>query len=594
MFSERNYARRLKAKTIRDQATQLAFERAHPERIPNGEEDAYSYLANFHKGLPHNKLGEVEHSAYRALLTALTTGDPHDFENIPLKFMGDERKLVNPQCGLAFDLEGPDCHSLMIPPAPRIDGAENSGEMGELYWTALLRDTPFSEYRMSQGLVQEAVDSMNNEFSDFRGPRDSNGAVTQQTLLRGIAYNEQFNASAGITELVQGELKGPYVSQFLLRGNEDSGFQLEEKDGYIRFGTLKIDQRNRVALSGTDYMTDFNEWLDVQNGASRNPNAANLFDSHPRFIRNLRDLATYVHFDQLYQSYFNACLYLMEARYPLKDGNPYHGSQGSGTQEGFGAFGGPHILSLLTEVATRALKAVWYEKWFVHRRFRPEAFGGLLHIHLTGKKCYPMIDHEILCSLESGGLSTHFGDKQGYLLPMAYPEGSPMHPAYGAGHATVAGACVTILKAWFKEDEAFTSVFEASTDGLSLVDYTGADAGELTVGSELNKLAANIAIGRNAGGVHWRSDYTESIKLGETVAIGILQEQSLTYNELLVDGAKPYIEFTCFDGSHCHIEDGVVTKERRRSAVSQTNTRSLESAPADRRGQPGEPRANIG
>ncbi len=37
------------------------------------------------------------------------------------------------------------------------------------------------------------------------------------------------------------------------------------------------------------------------------------------------------------------------------------------------------------------------------------------------------------------------------LLPMAFPEGSPTHPAYGAGHATVAGACVTILKAWFDE-----------------------------------------------------------------------------------------------------------------------------------------------
>jgi len=32
-----------------------------------------------------------------------------------------------------------------------------------------------------------------------------------------------------------------------------------------------------------------------------------------------------------------------------------------------------------------------------------------------------------------------------HLLPMAFPEGSPIHPAYGAGHATVAGACVTIL-----------------------------------------------------------------------------------------------------------------------------------------------------
>ena len=40
-----------------------------------------------------------------------------------------------------------------------------------------------------------------------------------------------------------------------------------------------------------------------------------------------------------------------------------------------------------------------------------------------------------------------------YLLPQAFPEGSPMFPAYGASHATVAGACTTILKAWFKEDD---------------------------------------------------------------------------------------------------------------------------------------------
>src|SRR4051812_7614099 len=39
-----------------------------------------------------------------------------------------------------------------------------------------------------------------------------------------------------------------------------------------------------------------------------------------------------------------------------------------------------------------------------------------------------------------------------YLLPQAYPEGCPLHPSYPAGHATIAGACVTILKAFFNEN----------------------------------------------------------------------------------------------------------------------------------------------
>ena len=81
-------------------------------------------------------------------------------------------------------------------------------------------------------------------------------------------------------------------------------------------------------------------------------------------------------------------------------------------------------------------------------------------------------------------------------------------------------------------------------DGLSLVPYTGADAGDLTVGGELNKIATNVAMGRNIAGVHWRSDATESLKLGEQLAIGILKDQKHCYNE-------PFVGFslTRFDGT---------------------------------------------
>jgi hypothetical protein len=103
-----------------------------------------------------------------------------------------------------------------------------------------------------------------------------------------------------------------------------------------------------------------------------------------------------------------------------------------------------------------------------------------------------------------------------------------------AGHATVAGACVTILKAWFEESTNIEQLFDpkvADAQGDALEDYTGADKGDMTVGGELDKVAANVATGRNMGGVHWRSDYTESIKLGEHVAIQLLLEQTEMYNE---------------------------------------------------------------
>jgi hypothetical protein len=115
-----------------------------------------------------------------------------------------------------------------------------------------------------------------------------------------------------------------------------------------------------------------------------------------------------------------------------------------------------------------------------------------------------------------------------YLLPMAFPEGCPTHPAYGAGHATVAGACVTVLKAFFDESFVIPDPVVPTDDGLALTDFDGP---ALTLGGELNKLAYNVANGRNIAGVHWRTDATESIKLGEEVAIRYLREEKASFNE---------------------------------------------------------------
>jgi hypothetical protein len=93
---------------------------------------------------------------------------------------------------------------------------------------------------------------------------------------------------------------------------------------------------------------------------------------------------------------------------------------------------------------------------------------------------------------------------------------------------------VTILKAWFDESQAyanFAQPYQPSRDGLSLIAYNDSDVAQMTIKTELNKLASNISIARNIAGVHWRSDYTESVFLGEQVAIQLLQDYGFTYNE---------------------------------------------------------------
>jgi hypothetical protein len=455
----------------------------------NGDEKRFpTFIGNYHKGLPHNGFGEVVPAAYKTLLDAVEKKAP--FAAITL---GLGRKLTNPQAGLATDVEGPDPSKLAILSPPTVASAETAAEAVELYWMALLRDIPFISFDTNADVAAAATEL--SGLTDFTGPKIG-GQVTPQTIFRGCA---------------EGDLAGPYLSQFLLHP--------------IPYGSLTISQKQKTVVPGVDYLTVFNTWLAVQNGATGPFNDA--FDATPRHIRSMRDLGQYVHVDALYEAYLNACLILLGHNAPFDRGNPYEpGHPDHVNQIGFGTFGGPHILSLVTEVATRALKAVWYQKWMVNRRLRPEAYGGLVHQTKNGTRPYPL-PAQILNSQAVARTQAKFGTS---LMPMAFPEGSPTHPAYGAGHATVAGACVTILKAWFDEDAPLPATIAPSVpsaDGSALVPVTAS----LTIGGELDKVAANIAIGRNMAGVHWRSDYLESVKLGEDVALCILEKQRKDYFE---------------------------------------------------------------
>ena len=497
------------AKLRRDAAmTGLQATPQNLQHPTNDDENLYpNKLGSYSKGLPHHDDGTVVVSAYEALVKAINSGAPSDFDAIPL---GGSVRLTNPQAGLAFDMEGPDAQALLQPPAPAFASREQAAEISENYWMALLRDVPFSEYGVNP-IANAAAADLTIYGDDLNAPK-SGGAVTPATLFRGHT---------------PGDLQGPFLSQFFYQN--------------CNFGANKIEQKITTTVPGVNYMTDFPTWLAVQRGVNQ---PADIFDPTPRYMRNGRDIGQWVHIDVLFQAYFHAFLILAGAGAPFDDGNPYNGNP---SQMGFGTFGGPHIATLLCEVSTRALKAVWFQKWFVHRRLRPEVQAARVDRTLFAGAGYP-VHQEILNSFNDNNRLKGFMPAGNALLPMAFPEGSPTHPAYGAGHATVAGACVTILKAWFKETTRFVDIgltpLQPANDGLSLLPYAGSDAGDLTVGGELNKIASNVANGRNIAGVHWRSDANESLKLGEQIAIGILRDQRACYNEVF-NG----FSLTKFDGT---------------------------------------------
>lgn len=477
-------------------------------RPNNGDEQLYeNKIANYSKGLPHNSNGEVDLNAYGTLLEALRTGIPAKFEQIT---MGGDRLLTNPQAGLAFDLEGKDAFGMIQKPAPAFASREIAAEIAENYWMAILRDVPFSEYENNR-IAEAAAADLTLFGDDFKGAKDANGRVTTRVLFRG---------------LTPGDKAGPYLSQFFYQP--------------CLFGANEVSQRIRtvrsVADGGADYLTDFPSWLAVQNGVS--PAQTDRFDETPRYMRSGRDIGQWVHIDVLFQAYFQAFLCIAGMGVPFDAGNPY---RNSATQAAFATFGAPHVATLLCEVSTRALKAVWNQKWLVHRRLRPEVFAARVDRRAYHNANYP-VHAEILNSVTTGSRLGGHLPAGNALLPQAFPEGSPTHPAYGAGHATVAGACVTILKAWFAENTVIQNPLAPDATGQVLTSYSGGE--NLTVGGELNKIASNVALGRNIAGVHWRSDAAESLKLGEAIAISVLADQKKCYNEQF-DG----FSLTKFDGT---------------------------------------------
>ncbi|MFK7892373.1 MAG: hypothetical protein AB8B63_16265 [Granulosicoccus sp.] len=639
--------------------------------LVNGDENTLQndgFAMSFTKGLHHNDNGLlIENAHYQTFVEAINQALALNFDGVQrgitaqrqpkTRFSGEAENRANqapewrgwesPRAGHYYSLEGPDADAMCMPPAPELGSVELSGETAEVYALALLRDMTFAQIAAngvdktpSELRVEDIIQALLN--TSWYSTSSVAGLSLQERRRRAARaqshdehdidnppQNLNFPAEALFRGSAPGVRPGPYISQFMLQGNRmvrDDNDENLFTGASIVYGSQEIDQKAAFFPEAIDYMLHWNAYLDVQNGA--NFTKSNRTSPQPRrFIDTPRDLATYVRFDQLYQAYLNASLIMLGFGDEFKLQQPIVNGSGEGpgfpdrtindSRQGFATFGGPHVLSLMTEVATRCLKAVRRQKFNYHRRARPERIGALLtldagalpevigDVSLTGLTrdtlsdmrtalgdMLPLVNkhnksrrldnstvrddrparadrqphttrphadpHLLPGALDPAGWDDDFN----YLMPMAFAEGSPLPPSYGAGHATVAGGCVTILKAFFHtvEDDGSPVLWpedlpivqvEPGSDAQQLRDIRSSDASlatdPVTIEGELNKLAANISIGRNMAGVHFYTDYYESLRMGERVSTGILLEHLSQMDEPIE------MDFHSFDGDHVHL-----------------------------------------
>ena len=532
-----------RARQVRIQAAEFQRSQPLPIHVNNGDESRYpTRFANFSKGLPHNAFGEPDPVQYDRLLQAITTGNPADFEAIVL---GGPRKLVNPLAGYSLTLEGADPRAITQAPAPAFDSAETAGEMEELYWMSLVRDVNFNAYG-GDPTVAAAVSRL-NALPQYRGSGAGGG----------INADKVFRAD------VNGAENGCFVSQFLVKpipyGSGPLATTLEANpppSGVEPTGFQVLEQRNLTRRPGDDRVTAYDEWLAIQNGQLPADPTDTLedYDSVRRYIRNGRDLTEYVHLDYPIQASLSAALLMARqgdfnpngvydpdpksSAGAFNPGNPYLGYR---NQDAFITFGNSDAQSVMALLTNTVLRAQWFQKWAVHRRLRPEEYGGRVHLTKTGARTYPvpsmLLNSPVLTRVRDNNLAINtrrgLSTQASYLLAQTFPEGSPIHPAYASGHSTYIGAGVTILKAFYKDFDVINPV-TSNSDGTALAPCNT----QLRFYGELNKLTSNIGVARLFAGVHWRSDHDQAVRQGELYALRALQDWARLYREDSFTGFK--------------------------------------------------------
>lgn len=577
--------------------------------VHNGESDLFAeaWPTSFSKGLPHDVYGIVDAHAYSEFIEEITEPTYTDnagnrvalfdmpaytgpFRTQASNGSGDFRwrSWDEQVAGRPSGLRSPDAGAVSIAPAPRLGSDELAAEMAEVYAMAYLRDMPFEAIRAGQGEAGQVADALAemawfrpdepahdadgaaiSKVSKARRVRDG-GPVTPQTLFRGST---------------PGCATGPYLSQFLVQGHDPLREHPTKADALNKVsgdGTKigiaacmaapRIDHRITPQKAGVDYLRDWAEWLDVQNGADTTGEQA-FEPDHRKFIETPRDLAGFVHFNAIYQAYLNTCLIMLGwgATPDFGRAKPSVGARAN-SLTGWRA---PQLLTLLTDTATRAMRAVKSQTFRVHNRARPEKLAGVACLvangygprlraaagpalaHVEKLETAVAADFSLMQAIARTPTTQRFAQNavsqnglpvmdRNLLLPMAFPEGSCMHPSYGSNHAAVAGACVTVLKAVFRtHDEAGHPLsladagagdsFVTATGGKSLNRATrqGDTVHDLTLNGELNKLATNISMGCCMAGVHFYSDYFDSLRMGERLAVGVLAEQLATSPETM-------------------------------------------------------------
>jgi hypothetical protein len=478
----------------------------------------------------------------------------NDINSIDL-VCNNNRRLVDPYCLFDNEIYAPYKSSYIVPLTYSPTSPEAGAELVELYCMSLMRDVALylldDKYPYpnptAQNYIENIISYMNqpNIKNYLNAPLDG-GNITRKVLFRGNS---------------PGDLIGPYMSQFNYYALGYGQLIISQKYQTYNINGLSIYDNNYfwtgvgVGVPGwngypnhvyaNDFIKTVPKFISLWNGGSagENPflNSGFVHENVLRYLTTIRDSAMYIYRDQVWQPFFTAATMLLNNPIVDNSGNIIGYGVPLGfyfqprTATKFINLGPVDLFSLLSLVTKLAMDSTWIWKWR-QLKLRPEEMAYQVHLKKTTGSGLDF-DSNLMNSQVLSDVSNN--NNGNFILPMVYTVGSPCHPSYPSGHATIAGAMATILKAWFNCDSSMnavtinTNVFFITDQGL--VRYTedgtySTPQVKLRVDNELDKMASNCSIFRNFSGIHYRSDAYAGLEIGEAVAITVLEDWVKKYS----------------------------------------------------------------
>lgn len=232
-----------------------------------------------------------------------------------------------------------------------------------------------------------------------------------------------------------------------------------------------------------NYMTDRPSFLYIQNGnkATGSNQIMNIW-----YLNTVRDVSAFVHSDWT-ELYTDLYFVLQELNVPKK-------------LKGFYSGGEPLFVTTIAQVTDIAFKHTRYNKYY-YNRIRPEELAGRIEFglpvgiqdsfDLTKFKNHPSVKYN----------KAKYGT---YLLPQAYPEGSPAHPDYTQGHTALCIAGIETIKRFYDTG--------AMIDDVELVNWLPTkNWKKISVNTALDQVCNLIGMGRVMNGVHFVDSYKSAV-----------------------------------------------------------------------------------